>query len=190
MNPVNPESRYRLDNGKTCIEIRLATPLQLFDSRDPAPFRERDLDEHAVEYLIAAVEDIPFKKPIKILLSLTENPEKHGLNFDSIREAVSSHFSYELGLLRMRIKQTRKRRQMFMLMGLLLMVACLSLSRVVYALPTFLMKPILYEGLIIGGWVALWRPIDLLLFDWWPLWEKMRYVKKLANAEVSIIISS
>jgi hypothetical protein len=25
------------------------------------------------------------------------------------------------------------------------------------------------EGLLIGGWVAMWRPIEVFLYDWWPI---------------------
>jgi hypothetical protein len=28
---------------------------------------------------------------------------------------------------------------------------------------------ILREGLLIGGWVAMWRPMEIFLYDWWPI---------------------
>ncbi len=28
---------------------------------------------------------------------------------------------------------------------------------------------ILRESLLIGGWVAMWRPLQIFLYDWWPL---------------------
>jgi hypothetical protein len=31
------QPRYRLDEGKACIEIKLKTAQQLFDGTDPAP---------------------------------------------------------------------------------------------------------------------------------------------------------
>ena len=45
----------------------------------------------------------------------------------------------------------------------------------------------LKEGLIIMGWVAMWKPLELILFDWWPLYDKMRVFKKIINASVEII---
>ena len=43
---------------------------QLFDGRDPAPFRERDLDEDAVEYFLAAAHEIPRKQPLSIVVTI------------------------------------------------------------------------------------------------------------------------
>jgi hypothetical protein len=37
----------------------LTTAHQLFDERDPAPFRERDLSADAVDYIVGAAEEIP-----------------------------------------------------------------------------------------------------------------------------------
>ena len=27
----------------------------------------------------------------------------------------------------------------------------------------------LRESMDIGGWVALWRPMEMFLYDWWPI---------------------
>ena len=36
----NPVSRYPVIDGKASVELKLRTPRQLFDERDPAPFRD------------------------------------------------------------------------------------------------------------------------------------------------------
>ena len=28
---------------------------------------------------------------------------------------------------------------------------------------------VIREGLLIGGWVAMWRPLEVFLYDWWPI---------------------
>ena len=43
--------RYRTSGDKSLIEVRVKNAQQLFDVRDPAPFRERDLDDDFVEYI-------------------------------------------------------------------------------------------------------------------------------------------
>jgi hypothetical protein len=27
---------------------------------------------------------------------------------------------------------------------------------------------VIREGFLIGGWVAMWRPLEVFLYDWWP----------------------
>ena len=43
-------TRYRVEGGRSCIDPNVRQSRQLFDTRDPAPFRERDLDADVVEY--------------------------------------------------------------------------------------------------------------------------------------------
>ncbi|MGO4839202.1 hypothetical protein AB4144_43855, partial [Rhizobiaceae sp. 2RAB30] len=42
------------------------------------------------------------------------------------------------------------------------------------------------EGLIIVGWVALWRPLEIFLYDWWPIAQKKKLYRRLAAARVSV----
>jgi hypothetical protein len=42
------------------------------------------------------------------------------------------------------------------------------------------------ESLIIGGWVALWRPMEIFLYDWWPIAAEARLFDRLAAMPVSL----
>jgi hypothetical protein len=42
------------------------------------------------------------------------------------------------------------------------------------------------EGLTIAGWVAMWRPLEIYLYDWWPLFEERRRLERLARMQVRI----
>jgi len=39
------------------------------------------------------------------------------------------------------------------------------------------------ESLTIVGWVAMWRPVEIFLYDWWPLVRRIRVYKNLLNLE-------
>ena len=45
---------------------------------------------------------------------------------------------------------------------------------------------ILREGLIIAGWVAMWRPMEIFLYEWWPLLRKGRLYEKLSRMRVDV----
>jgi len=68
--------RYRAEDGRFCIDIRVRTARQLFDGRDPAPFRERDLDDHAVAYLVGAVLELPRHAALKVVFWIAEEPRR------------------------------------------------------------------------------------------------------------------
>jgi hypothetical protein len=43
------------------------------------------------------------------------------------------------------------------------------------------------ESLIIVGWVALWRPLEIFLYDWWPIARSRQLYKRLAAASVTLM---
>ena len=42
------------------------------------------------------------------------------------------------------------------------------------------------EGLYIVGWVAMWRPLEIFLYDWRPIWHRLRLFAKLATVPVAV----
>ena len=49
---------------------------------------------------------------------------------------------------------------------------------------------VLGEGLVIGGWVAMWRPIEILLYDWWPLRREIALRERLKDLTVELLADS
>ena len=45
---------------------------------------------------------------------------------------------------------------------------------------------VLREGLLIGGWVAMWRPLEVFLYDWWPIRAEARLFDRLSTMPVRI----
>lgn len=185
MKETKIKHRYRHAEGKHWIEVRIKNPLQLFDIRDPAPFRERDLDVHFIEYVMAAIRKFSLSDSLKIVIYV-ESAETQDLPSSMIREAIYSFLAYQIDLQKGDLKSFIRRAQVFFLIGLLMLVACLSVAQGL-TVPT---PPgsigILREGIIIFGWVSIWKPIELVLFDWYPLYEKLRYYKKLLTTDVEI----
>lgn len=182
---MNEGYRYRAEGGRFCIDIRLRTARQLFDGRDPAPFRERDLDDRAVEYLLGAADELPRKAPMKLVFWISDEPGPE-LPDATLAEAVRSHLKYEVTRLDRQIQQHMRRGQVFLLFGLAVLVVFLTLAELTAAMPTGHLRQIVREGLVITGWVAMWRPIEVLLYDWWPLVEQRRIYRRLHEAPIEV----
>lgn len=185
MTESKKKHRYKHAEGKRWIEVRVKSPQQLFDARDPAPFRERDLDDDFIEYIVSAVREFSISSPLKIVIQVEEQETKD-LPKESIREAMRSYFDYRIDLLRSDLKNFIKRAQLSLVIGLFILISCIGLAQNL-TVPT---PPgalgILREGIVIFGWVSIWKPIELVLFDWYPLFEKMRFYKKLSKTEIDI----
>jgi hypothetical protein len=45
---------------------------------------------------------------------------------------------------------------------------------------------IVREGFLIGGWVAMWRPLEVFLYDWWPIRAEGRLLQRLSTMPVRL----
>jgi hypothetical protein len=185
MTSETKRSRYRIEGDRTCIDIRLRSAQQLFDGRDPAPFRERDLDEDAIDYVCSAAEEIPGSKPLKLVLIL-EEPAAHPLSVAEIDAAIRAQFEHERDQVNRRLRQQRQFGRVALAVGLSVLVALLTLAEMTRQLPEGHAREILREGLVITGWVAMWRPIEVLLYDWWPLVQTRKHIARLLAAQIEI----
>jgi hypothetical protein len=108
--------RYRLIDGRPTIELKLKTPNQLFDERDPAPFRERDLDDDAVQYILSSYRELPGREA-KLSLYFAGMGDFEG-HSDIIRRAIHSHFEYEGELRHRQLRDILKQGCLSLLIGL------------------------------------------------------------------------
>lgn len=182
---VVQRSRYRSEDGKACIDIRLRTSRQLFDGRDPAPFRERDLDPGAVEHLLACAREIRRGRPIKIVLSFTEEDEPR-LDPAVLRDAIHAQFEHERELVARRIRENFRRGQLLGAIGISVLGLFLTLAELTGRLPEGHVQKILREGFTITGWVAMWRPAETLLYEWWPLLDDRKRIQRILDAEIDV----
>lgn len=176
--------RYRLEGDKTCIDIKLRTAEQLFDGRDPAPFHDRDLDEDAVEYILGSVQELAPKARIKLVFWVEGEPAQ--LPDETFVAAVRAHFEYEVEKLRRRTREHVRQGELTLAIGLVVLTAFLTLAELTAWIRVGTLRQILREGLVIIGWVAMWRPLEVLLYDWWPLVRQRRLCQRVVEAEIAV----
>jgi hypothetical protein len=178
---VNEHPRYRLEEGKPCIDVRIASLDHLFDNRDPAPFRERDLDPALAEYLQALSHDLPGRDRFRIVFWL-ERTCQPGV----VEAAYRTHFEYALGRLEYRRRRARRAGQIALLFGAGLIILLMSLSQLAVQTVPGSLGAALREGLVISSWVVLWRPVELLIYDWIPVWDERRIIRRLLAAPIEV----
>jgi hypothetical protein len=168
---------------KTEVELRLDRISRLYNSLDPSPFNEKDLDAAADEYIVGAAEDLA-GRPMRLVVRLDETelarPEAHQIG-DSIRH----HFALREQSERRQLRQILHRGRVSLAIGLVFLIVCLVGRQ--------LMKPvdagflhIVSEGLLILGWVAMWGPIEIFLYGWWPIARRRKLFEQLSRLEVDV----
>ena len=69
-----------------------------------------------------------------------------------------------------------------------LLVVLMSLGEAIHRLaPAGRLATVLQEGLTIVAWVALWRPVELLLYDQWTLRRDIALLRRLEDVDVQLV---
>jgi hypothetical protein len=170
--------------GARLIEVHVAEMRQLFNSMDPSPFYGRDLDPDAEEFIVASARELPRDVPLGLLIRVagaSAPPSESAV----VRGAVESYFRGRAAAARQRLRQLFYRGRISLLIGLAFLATALGASELLgrwVSASGFI--SILQESLLIGGWVAMWRPIEIFLYDWWPIRADARLFDRLAAMPV------
>lgn len=166
------------------IELRVDDVAQLFHTLDPFPFRERDLDREAEEYVVGWARELPARKPIRIRIHHPDTAAQRSVALE-LAEAFGRYFSDRADAVQRDINELFRIGRRSLAIGLAILVLCLLLAhfgvRVLFEEP---FRRLLEESLLILGWVANWRPLEIFLYDWWPLVRRRDLYRRLANAAV------
>jgi hypothetical protein len=178
---VATDARYRLEDGVPCIDVALQTVEQIFDNRDPAPFRERDLDPDLADYLLDAGEDLFAEDQFRVVFWVAKPCPPV-----EIEDAFRAHFEYTIDRTRRLRKRRRRTGLVSLVIGVVLVVALLALGQFVATTVGGSLGAGLKEGLTISCWVVMWRPIEVLVYDWIPQRHERLVAEKMLAAPLEV----
>jgi hypothetical protein len=175
MNAENP----------TVIELRLREIAQLFNSLDPSPFLERDLDAKAEEFIESWAAEIPKHRELALVIHVATPP---ATTMD-VPAAVRAYFCHRAEHKQREFLQLMRRGRLSLVVGLVFLAGCLIVAQWIALEPHGTALEIVRESLSIVGWVAMWRPLEIYLYDWWPVRAERRNLQRLARMEVKVLVS-
>ena len=168
------------------IEVHVGELKQLFDAIDPSPFRDRDLDPKAEQFIVGWAKDLPRDASLALVIDLDR---KAGLPDEGavLRDAIHEFFKHRAETYRQRLRELFRVGRTSLAIGLAALTAAIVLGDFLGTL----MKgsrigEIVRESLTIGGWVSMWRPLEVFLYDWWPIRNEAKLSDRLAVMPVRI----
>lgn len=177
--PAHPAPIHRL-------ALRVREIAQLFNSMDPTPFLNKDLDPEANTFIETWASGYPPGSRFHITIHLELWPED-GDPSEMLTGAVHNHFSYKAEQTRKALKHLLQQGRMSMAIGIVFVSLCLIGADAIGNLGTNAGYNIARESLTIVGWVAMWRPMQIFLYDWWPLQRQIRLYHQLSDAHIQVI---
>jgi len=167
------------------IELNLRDLNQLFNSMDPSPVHEKDLDENAEEFIVSWVNEYHRHDPVTLVVHLNQFPEGPHPK-EIVEKAVHHYFSHRAQLNHIEFKHLMKQGRMSLTIGLVFLTVCLLASELLNDLGGGTFNRLLRESLMIGGTVAMWRPMEIYLYSWWPLRRRGQIYEKMSRMDVEV----
>lgn len=163
------------------IEIQTESVGALFDSFDPAPMSRRRISVHADDYVVQRV--VEMREDAVISLDILLPPSETACCAD-VQEAFRAHYTATAARQRGRLKRHFKDARLMLLYGIILAVVLITLARSIAKVSDSLLLTKIAGGLSLMVWVALWRPVDMLLYEWRPIMREVRIRDRLAGLNV------
>jgi len=167
------------------IEIRIRTLAELFNSMDPTPFHHCELDQNAQAYLESWAMSYPPDSHLRIVVHIAQMPDSDPE--PTVREAVHNYFDFKAIVNKRNLRLLLSEGRTSLLIGLGFLGMCLLGADLLPNPGNHAFSRVLKEGLLIGGWVAMWRPMQIFLYDWWPLVRRGHIYRNLSQSKVHVV---
>ncbi|MFT0859280.1 hypothetical protein [Ancylobacter sp. G4_0304] len=153
------------------LDIHLRDLRNFFATPEIDPFEGEHIDEAGIDQIIDVLRAgrIWRRRRVRATLHVPAGAQTTALT-PRIAEALASYCDKHVQYSRRKLAEVRADGLRALAVGVLFLAVCIGLAGVIEKLigSESLAGRFLVEGAVIAGWVGLWRPIEILLFDWWP----------------------
>src|SRR3982751_2851400 len=109
------------------IEVRVGELRQLFNAIDPSPFRDKDLDPKAEEFIVGWAKDLPRDASLALMIDLDREaglPDEAAV----LRGAIHEFFSQRAEAYRRRLRELFRVGRTSLLIGLIALASAIALG--------------------------------------------------------------
>lgn len=169
------------------LELHVNELRQLFDAMDPAPFRERDLDPKAERFIVDWAREQHADRPLALVVRVGGGATTPA-NVSMLQEAVHEHFRRLATSERQRLRQLFRIGRISLAIGLgFVAIAAVAAEFYGAIFSRSYTSSFVADSLVIASWVAMWRPLEIFLYDWWPIRSEARLLDRLGRMDIRLI---
>ena len=168
------------------IRLELSDPRELFEAPRLDPLGGQPQAEAGIERILNRIRPWP-DRPVRATLRLPAAVRTPDLEA-RMRSGLQQYCDVRIGHIGNDVASLRQEGLATLWRGLVFLALCMLGSHVLGE-PKFLpgiLARFLDEGLIIAGWVALWYPLDALLYQHWPLKRERRLYGRLRDMDLKL----
>jgi len=169
------------------IRLELSEAAELFAAPPYDPLSGRLERFPGVERVLSQLEDSRPAGPQTLEIAGADSWPA-AVTLADIEMAVARFCHTEREEARSSIQLTRRRGRQALWVGLPALGLCLAASGLSSSLlGGGALGNLLSNSFVIAGWVAMWRPAELLLYDWWPQHHRTKLLGQLSQMQIRLV---
>lgn len=169
------------------LTVQLADVQELFAPPDCDPFDEQARFDSGLDRLIDDLKPTALLRQVRTTIVLPADQIEAGLE-GKVHGALERYCQHKIRQNQRELSSLRWKGLKALQNGLVFLALCLLLSTAAESaefLPEFLRR-FLGEGVLIVGWVSLWHPVEVLLYEWWPPSRENQLYNRLRQMAIVI----
>jgi hypothetical protein len=163
------------------VRIHIHELAQLYNSLDPSPFWDRDLDRDAAEFIEGEFRERLWADTWHLIVHVRTGDA----DVPTLQNALESYYDRLATSASRELKEHFRSARLGLLAGLALFGIFMG-TRVLLRATAPAMPTAVDEGLIILAWLTLWRPAETLAYEWLPLYRRRQLYQRLRAVRVSV----
>ena len=182
-------SRTEVQDGVCTIILVLTHVEQLFDTDVPVPSEYVALDSDVLDFFASTIRK--HQKACREFRLIGRLPERALREVEpymrtSVDLTLKGYFLAREKRIAERLHEHFQDAWKMFGFGFAFMLACTLLRTYLAPEEVHTLMSSFREGLLVIGWVALWKPVEELLFNWWPLKRELASWHKLSKMEMKV----
>ncbi len=171
---------------RSWIEVRVEQLDELIDERDPTPSPGKDLNPYVSEFVMSWARELPSDHEIAIRVHVGEEIGPNAAA--KAEQALQAAFQWSVGMEERKLHELFREGRISLAIGLVALALSLVGSEGIAADEGVML--FVKEGLVVAGWVAMWKPMNIYFYDWWPIRRERRLYERLAKAPVEVKVET
>ncbi|MBB3929677.1 hypothetical protein GGR25_000696 [Kaistia hirudinis] len=172
------------------VSLYLSDIHNFFQTPELDPFLGENLEDSGIEQLMDTLKARPglAARVTRIVIHLPEAKIEPGL-IGKTRAAIIAYCNAQIRVCQQRKRDIHLQARRALPIGFVFWTVCFVLSlffEQVLGSETALGR-VFSEGFIIAGWVGLWHPAELLLYEWRPYARSIRLYEQIRTMDVAIV---
>jgi len=172
---------------RAAVGVRLDSLSDLFETFDPAPMPDGELAPEVADYICNRAARFSDDGELEIHLHLPGSEAEVARTMD-LTQRVQSCFRARAEEERRHLSEVFRSGRQALAIGLAVLVVCLLLAWLVGGGDErSSLARLAQESLVVIGWVVIWRPAEIFLYDWIPIEKQKKLLFRLARLTVSVV---